>query len=358
MTPDEPGWAGWPTTQQLAELSEKADGLFHYAATALQWIKQWIDENGMAHRDEIFNALTREREGGLTKLEDLYKLILTSFEDIDHQARNAIRRANRLSGFQHVIGTILMLYEPLTISQIIALLADIPKANFDVDHFLKQFRSVLIPSTTVFEEATPQMHKSFRDYITGAHAPTEFRVRTGNAHVVTAKSCLEVIVKAGSQTDIHLAGSQADIHVKYSIKHWYQHFQKAVEEDMSFEDERMWDLLRLMVGDAVVDVWKENSWKVFIAVATAGWKLLKKGTDDHKMEGISNIVMKAKVLCAFPLLHVLASLTVPCLLISRKCIVWLLVLFMIINLFCFKPYHRIWTDGLLKTYHPPSPSVL
>ncbi|KAJ7303107.1 hypothetical protein DFH08DRAFT_722238, partial [Mycena albidolilacea] len=32
------GWSDWPTQDQLLKLSGKANGLFHYAATALQWI--------------------------------------------------------------------------------------------------------------------------------------------------------------------------------------------------------------------------------------------------------------------------------------------------------------------------------
>ncbi|KAJ7824890.1 hypothetical protein B0H14DRAFT_1292867 [Mycena olivaceomarginata] len=173
VTPDEPGWENWPHRRELQKLSDKANGLFHYAATALHWIEAQIQNDGEACQNTVFDQLTLL---GIGELEALYKVILTSFEDIakdlsqvtNEQAQAALklRRQNRLYGFQHVIGTILVLQNPLTISQIIALLADIPKKNFDVGHFLKQMRSVLIPGTaTLFEEATPQMHKSFRDYI-------------------------------------------------------------------------------------------------------------------------------------------------------------------------------------------------
>jgi hypothetical protein len=203
---------------------------------------------------------------GIGQLEDLYRLILTSFENIDDPALDADWRANQLQGFRHVIGTILVLDEPLTIRQIIALLADIPEDDFDVKNFLQWMRSVLIPGTTTsFEEATPQMHKSFRDYIMDGHAPAEFHILTGHAHFVTARSCLEVIVKAGSQSDV----------VNYSVKHWSQHLQKAVEEGVTCEDKRMRNLFGQMVEEAVVDVWKEKSWRIFIGVAAAGWELLK-----------------------------------------------------------------------------------
>jgi hypothetical protein len=73
---------------------------------------------------------------GIGQLEDLYRLILTSFEDIDNLAQDEQLREVRLAGFRHIIGTILILEKPFTIGQIIALLADIPEDEFDVAHFL------------------------------------------------------------------------------------------------------------------------------------------------------------------------------------------------------------------------------
>jgi hypothetical protein len=258
-------WDGWPTRDQLLQLSTKADGLFHYAGTALQWINGQIHKRGKACRKEVFEKFTQL---GIGQLEDLYSLILTSFENIDEPAKDAGARAKQLRGFQHVIGTILVLDEPLTIGQIIALLADIPEDDFDVKNFLQQFRSVLIPSTTTsFEEATPQMHKSFRDYIMGVHVPAEFHILTSQAHFITARSCLEVIVKAGSQRGAV---------VKYSVQHWYKHLRKVVEGGMTWEDGRIWNLFEHMVEEAVVDIWATTySMGLFVTVAAAGWGLLK-----------------------------------------------------------------------------------
>jgi hypothetical protein len=84
---------------------------------------------------------------------------------------------------------------------------------------------------------------------------------------MTAKSCLEVIVRGGSQPDIDWG---------YSIQHWHRHLQKAVEEDVTCGDERLWELFGQMVKAAVVDVWAgHRMMDVFLDVATAGWGLLK-----------------------------------------------------------------------------------
>ncbi|KAJ7732019.1 hypothetical protein B0H16DRAFT_182862, partial [Mycena metata] len=284
-------WKGWPTEQQLRNLSGQANGLFHYAATALSWIEGQIDKYGTAAKRD-FDKFAQK---GMDPLNHLYGVILTSFKHLDPD-----QRPKQLLGFHHVLGTILVLQEPLVIHQITALLADIPQDDFDVANFLKQFRSVLIPGmTTSFEEATPQIHKSFRDYITGAHAPEEFCILMGHAQFVTARSCLEVIVNKGG------GDNPAKI---YSVRYWYQHLQEAVEEGVKLEDEkrgkwfkqmaddeRMCNLLEQMLGEKVIYVWKTYSWDVFIAMATVGWTLLEQGTDEHRVKAISNIGRKAKV---------------------------------------------------------------
>ncbi|KAJ6507510.1 hypothetical protein DFH09DRAFT_1199947 [Mycena vulgaris] len=166
--------------------------------------------------------------------------------------------------------------------------------------------------TTLFEEATPQMHKSFRDYIMDVHAPAEFCILTGHAHFVTARSCLEVIVKGGSQSDVV---------VKYSVRHWYEHLRKAVEGGMAWEDERMWNLFEEMLGEAVIGIWAAtNLLDLFMDVATAGWGLLKQHANKDKMQGISNILIKAKLMLvrAFPSSPMFVLLIFFCLLVSRE----------------------------------------
>ncbi|KAJ7856050.1 hypothetical protein B0H14DRAFT_2507794 [Mycena olivaceomarginata] len=338
-------WNDWPSDDEVQKLSDKASGLFHYAATALHWIEEQICNRGTASRKQVFEKFTQM---GIGQLEDLYRVILTSFENIDNPAQDTNWRANQLQGFWHVIGTILVLDEPLTIHQIIALLANIPEDNFHVKNFLQRMRSVLIPGTTTsFEEATPQMHKSFRDYIMDGHAPAEFHILTGHAHFVTARSCLEVIVRAGSQSGVV---------VDYSVGQWYQHLRKAAEEGVTCEDKRMWNLFEQMVEEAV-HIWKENPWRMFIGVAAAGWELLRVRT---KYGG------ESKLVCAFPLSLVFASLTFPLLLVSSLCVLffrhWSLpcslslpivrppVSLINTNFFWLQPYQSIWDHVLLQTW--------
>jgi hypothetical protein len=83
-----------PSPDQLQRLSDKANGLFHYAATALQWIEQQIGR--MEQRVE--RVFERFSEDGLDELEGLYRLILTSWEDVEATKDND-RRDTRLVAF-------------------------------------------------------------------------------------------------------------------------------------------------------------------------------------------------------------------------------------------------------------------
>ncbi|KAJ7197822.1 hypothetical protein GGX14DRAFT_536832 [Mycena pura] len=349
-----PDWKPWPPFEQLETLCKNADGLFHYAVTALGWIEQQIENRGTACQDWVMKGLTQE--GGLNLLDTLYRVILTSWEGITENSderttpAQKLRHKNRLCGFQHVIGTILVLQKPLTIAQITALLADIPRENFDVKIFLKQFHSVLVPGTTaIFEDATPQMHKSFRDYIMDERAPTEFRILTGHAHFLTARSCLGVIVNSGSQPTVA---------VEYSVAHWYEHLRKAVEGkvegDSNFWDEGgIWDLFKRMKEDTVVDVWKPRALAVFRDVAAAGWKLLQR----VRVFPLSTVLASLTVpLRAFPLSHLLALLTTPRLLISSKCEVCAFPLSHILA--SLTPYPDIWENGLLETWKQKHQTLL
>jgi hypothetical protein len=207
------------------------------------------------------------QEGGLGQLEGLYKVILTSFEDIDKPAQNAGRREVRLASFRHVIGTILVLQEPLTTSQIKTLLADIYMEDLDVDNFLRQMCSVLIPDvTTSFEDATPQMHRTFRDYIMDARAADQFHIPPDYAHFMTARSCVKVIVGRENQSDILR---------EYAGQHWLHHLRRGVTNTAACEDRMMWNLLEGMVKNPGITIWRQNLMQLFVAVATAGWGLLK-----------------------------------------------------------------------------------
>ena len=103
LTLDEPDWDDWPDPDQLQRLSDKANGLFHYDATPLQWIEQWIHNDGTVCWERVFQRFSKD---GLKELDGLYEFILTSWYE---RPKPDDRHATRQDGFQHVMGSILVL---------------------------------------------------------------------------------------------------------------------------------------------------------------------------------------------------------------------------------------------------------
>ncbi|KAJ7886509.1 hypothetical protein B0H13DRAFT_1473714, partial [Mycena leptocephala] len=260
IVPKEQEWDGWPEDSELQKLSKQANGLFHYAATALNWIEGEIKELKTDCKESVLQDVTKE---GMGELNDLYKLILSSF---DNPKRSKDKRAKQMQGFRQVMGTILALQKQLASRQIIALCDNIP--GFGVRNVLERFQSVLFPSMTrPFEEAKSQMHTTFRDYMLESAEP-RFQILAGDAHSMAMECCLENIIKAGS--------SQSDLDCDYSVQYWHLHLQKAVEKQASWDHNKMQILFEQMVEAGITTVWgtkvKEST---FYHVANAGWRLLE-----------------------------------------------------------------------------------
>jgi hypothetical protein len=67
-----PDWHDWPSHNQLQQLSDKANGLFHYAATALQWIEMRIHRYKKSGRSRVFAQFDQIGIGPLQVSTDAY----------------------------------------------------------------------------------------------------------------------------------------------------------------------------------------------------------------------------------------------------------------------------------------------
>jgi len=68
ITLKETDWDNWPDSDKLWRLSDKANGLFHYAVTALQWIEGQIRKYKKACRGRVFDQFDQM---GIGQLDDL-----------------------------------------------------------------------------------------------------------------------------------------------------------------------------------------------------------------------------------------------------------------------------------------------
>src|SRR5258708_12776820 len=136
------GWQDWQRTGQMLELSAKADGLFHYASTAVGWIKQRVEDNGKAAKERVFDEVSQLGVGEPEKLYDLIlKTWLTGDTGKEHSADDPTR-ATRLKYFPRIIGSIVVRLEPVSIRDITPIL-NIPAQQFDINTSFHQTQTSL-----------------------------------------------------------------------------------------------------------------------------------------------------------------------------------------------------------------------
>jgi nucleoside-triphosphatase THEP1 len=259
-------WQEWPSTAQIQDLSAKAAGLFHYAATAVEWIADEIDDDGVAAQERVFHDVSQL---GVANFEALYELILNAW--LMGRARqkpitNGPKYTTRLEYFRRIIGCLVVLQQPLYIRDIISL-TDIPKEEFDITNFLRQMRNVLIPGTESFtEDLIPRMHKSFRDYICSDRSPNQFQIHEHEAHLGSARACLSVVVKAQDSGPAY----------GYACTHWWRHLELSYEEEPR-SDTDITNMLKTLQDSSVCAGWYSEIevMDAFVSLAIVGWAGMK-----------------------------------------------------------------------------------
>src|SRR5258708_983547 len=213
-------WQEWPSTTQIEDLSAKADGLFHYATTAVGWIKERVQRDGEAIKERVFGDVPQL---GMGKLDKLYNLILDTWltgGTGERQSGHDPMHTIRLDYFRRIIRCVVVLQQLLSIRDITSIL-NIPEKEFDIKNFFQQMRSGLIPGTaSVTEDDIPQRHKSLQDYICSRHSPKEFQIDEHEAHMDSAKACLSVVVKTQD------SGPAYD----YACTQWWRHLELTYKE--------------------------------------------------------------------------------------------------------------------------------
>jgi len=214
------GWTDWPTEEQLRRLSEQADGLFHYAFTWLGWFKSELENR---ERDDLFqDATSLEMDNGA------------------HESR----RSERLRDFHLIMGClipsrrphVLISWEtrPFNIAELSALIdGSLEKTN--VTPFFNRLRSIFVLSRNDIKplnETIPDMHKSFRDYVTTEKAG-EFRITESEAQLAIAKVCMQIVVAKPSMENAH------QLAIEYAENKWAEHLSLSInvaEQNQIFDE--------------------------------------------------------------------------------------------------------------------------
>ncbi|EXL66211.1 hypothetical protein FOPG_17593 [Fusarium oxysporum f. sp. conglutinans race 2 54008] len=173
-------WPGRPTVQSLAQM---AVPLFIFAATICRFI-------GDRKRDsppmQLRKVLDYESKSRVSQLDRTYGPVLRSLTtDVSKDDKKQI-----IKGFKMIIGSIIILANPLSVWALSQLLEVDPDV---VDNRLDTLHSVLsIPP--IRKAPVRLLHLSFRDYLITNES--EFRVDERYTHQTLAKHCLRVMRSA------------------------------------------------------------------------------------------------------------------------------------------------------------------
>ena len=155
----------WPSSADLDTLCEKAAGLFIYAFTVIKFIgsRNHHPTERLAEIVELPQSTIKEGRSGL---DQLYAEVLQAAfldEEVDD---------NELySHFRTVIGTVILLFNPLSVTALSSLLG---KSNISTS--LRSLHSLLVvPISDLDQTPIHVLHKSFPDFLTSPQRCTDKR---------------------------------------------------------------------------------------------------------------------------------------------------------------------------------------
>jgi hypothetical protein len=226
--------ASWPGEQALRRLVINASGLFIWAATAYRFIHE--GRHRAARRLSMMlegSTLTRTPEHHLN---DVYIKVLKSTihkEDLEED------KEDTYSMLKQVLGTIVLLYLPLSIKSLSKLLT-LPAGAMEGG--LADLHAILdIPKDT--SRALRLHHPSFRDFLLNKNRCSDpnFWVNEKQAHQALADCCIQLMSQTLKKDvcELYAPGYQAaqvessriqkclPPEVQYSCLYWVQHLHRS-----------------------------------------------------------------------------------------------------------------------------------
>jgi len=174
----------WPSQQDIDALCKKAAGFFIYASTVVKFVASEGDppDERLASIVSLPQDTSHEGKGDI---DTLYTQVL-------EQASNGKDQVFYLH-FKLVVGTVLLIANPLSIKALSGLLMNYSKQS-RIHSTLRTLHSLLLVPDTI-EEPVRIFHKSFPDFLldSGCCTDTRFFVDPPKYHRVILLSCLDVM---------------------------------------------------------------------------------------------------------------------------------------------------------------------
>ena len=223
----------WPGEEDAQLLIKSASGLFIYVATACRFLKDSI------FPDESFLLVLQGDFGDsspLERLDQIYTQVLKSSIWRNCHERNKEERSDL---FRQVIGSLVILFDPLSSAALSTLLGLQPRKS---KVLLELLHSVLnIPESLV--APVRLLHPSFRDFLLDRQRcqDQQFWVDEKEAHQILAVSCLRLMSEhlkrdiyslhspCALATEVH--GDQITKYLpkelQYACRYWVEHLRRS-----------------------------------------------------------------------------------------------------------------------------------
>ncbi|CAH0038162.1 unnamed protein product [Clonostachys solani] len=225
----------WPGEDKIKALVSMASPLFIYADT----IVRFIQDQEISNPSEQLSKLLKEGGQAITKpskspLDGVYMPVLNQL--LVGVAKDDVETA--VQEFREVIGSLILLSEPLTAKSLAALLG---KEKVKINETLFHLRSVL--ETPGPFEPTRILHLSFRDFLVDPANKDEnpFWIDEPACHIELATQCFQLLIiklrkdicdqsnPAVKRTNILTGTINAQIpdHIRYACLYWVYHLEQG-----------------------------------------------------------------------------------------------------------------------------------
>ncbi|KAG6807851.1 hypothetical protein H0H92_006215, partial [Tricholoma furcatifolium] len=216
-------WNHWPGEAGFDALAAQASGLFIWAATAVKFFQQQIDDWGQERLPLLLADLNGK---GMIDIDALYGFII--FSTYANQLKNERDAEWACETFRRLVGAIVVLCEPLPLDSLHAILdlRETPSSPaVDVVHLVRRLRTVLIAEgNSIHGQTVPVLHKSFYEFIVSGRAESRFRVDLKKSHFELGMRCLHAL----SKTKTAISTWKMPRVYRYSCRFWSQHLLQAL----------------------------------------------------------------------------------------------------------------------------------
>ncbi|KAF7556960.1 hypothetical protein G7Z17_g1028 [Cylindrodendrum hubeiense] len=223
----------WPSEHDLQALVHMAVPLFIFAATACRFVADPFWSHPLDQLKKVLSYRSSASDPEFDKLATIYLPILDRRID----GSTGLKKSRLLDTFQEIVGSIVLLAQPLSVLSL-AMLLDTPPET--IDGQLRTLHSILsIPSKP--NQPIKLFHLSFRDFLVNPVERHDFWVDEMKHHERLAERCLQVIngtlkkdicnlQKPGTvrtEVDPNTINKFLPAHVRYACQYWVYHLEQS-----------------------------------------------------------------------------------------------------------------------------------